>query len=248
MLGLLLSLVRLLNHWFAAPLVVLLARLGIHVAHPSHPIGEALTLELVVMVLLLLFFFAARLSLSVENPGPIQHTAEYVHKFVNDQAEQIIGHGHEPYLPFVTTIGLFIVVCNVFGVLPGIPTPTSDPVVPLGLALLTFVYYNWMGIRAQGLIGYFKHFLGPIWWVAWLLFPIEIISHLARIMSLTVRLYANMFASDLLVLVFFSLIPVGVPVLFLGIHFAVSLIQAYVFMLLALIYLSQAVTHDEEVD
>ena len=83
-----------------------------------------------------------------------------------------------------------------------------------------------------------KHFAGPVWWIAPLLFPIEIISHCARVMSLTIRLYANMFASDLVTLVFFSLVPLAIPALFLGLHFFVSLIQAYVFMLLAMIYLS----------
>jgi F-type H+-transporting ATPase subunit a len=89
--------------------------------------------------------------------------------------------------------------------------------------------------------------MGPIWWLAPLLFPIEIISHLARVMSLTIRLYANMLASDLLTLAFFSLIPIAVPVVFLGLHFAVSLIQAYIFMLLTMIYLSIAVSHEDEV-
>ena len=91
-------------------------------------------------------------------------------------------------------------------------TPTSAPVVPLGIAICTFLYYNFHGFKEQGSIGYLKHFAGPIWWIAWLLFPIEIISHLARMMSLTIRLYANMFASDLVTLVFFSLIPVAIPV------------------------------------
>jgi F-type H+-transporting ATPase subunit a len=89
-----------------------------------------------------------------------------------------------------------------------------------------------------------KHFAGPVWWIAPLLFPIEIISHCARVMSLTIRLYANMFASDLVTLVFFSLVPLAIPAVFLGLHFFVSLIQAYVFMLLAMIYLSQAVAHE----
>ena len=152
-----------------------------------------------------------------------------------------------PHVPWVTMIFVFIAICNCYGILPGVDTPTANPAIPLGLAILTFIYYNWNGIRAQGPVGYFKHFLGPIWWIAPLLFPIEIISHLARMMSLTIRLYANMFASDLLTLVFFSLFPVlAVP--FLGLHFGVALIQAYVFMLLTLIYLSQAVTHEEGLD
>lgn len=247
MLVLINSLTALLNHWFAAPLVALMTKLGIHVAHPSRPIGNSLTLQLIVMTLMLLFFVAARLSLNVEKPGTIQHTAEVINEFVSNQAEQVIGHGYERFMPFVTTVLLFVVICNCFGLLPGFETPTADPVVPLGIALLTFVYYNWHGVRAQGPIGYVKHFMGPIWWIAPLMFPIEVISHLARIMSLTIRLYANMLASDLLTLAFFSLIPIAVPVVFLGLHFAVSLIQAYIFMLLAMIYLSVATSHEETV-
>ena len=93
---------------------------------------------------------------------------------------------------------------------------------PLGLALPTFLYYNYQGFRAQGFIGYLKQFAGPIWWMAWLLIPIELVSHFARIMSLTIRLYANMYASDMLTLVFFSLFPSAIPAIFLGLHVFVS--------------------------
>lgn len=240
------ALTRLLNDWFAVPLAVLMTKLGVHVANPSHPINNGLTMELIVMTSLLMFFIAARLSLDVEKPGAIQHTAEFIHGFVSDQADQVIGHGYERYVPFVTTILVFVLTCNLFGLLPGVDTPTAAPVVPLGIAILTFIYYNWNGIREQGPFKYVKHFAGPIWWISWLMFPIEIISHLARIMSLTIRLFANMLASDLITLVAFSLIPILVPVLGLGLHFAVSLIQAYIFMLLTMIYLSQAVTHEDE--
>ena len=94
---------------------------------------------------------------------------------------------------------------------------------------------------------YAKHFLGPLWWIAPLMLPIEIISHIARVLSLTIRLYANMFASDLLTLIFFSLFPLALPVVFLGLHLGVSLIQAYVFMLLATIYIGQAIAHEEDI-
>ena len=245
MLSIILALTRLLNQYFAAPMVPLLTKMGIHVAHPNAPLRDnTLTLELLVMAFLLLFFIVARLTLSVQKPGTVQHIAELTNEFVCSQGESIIGHGYEPHVVFATMIFLFVALCNLFGLLPGVETPTANPVVPLGIALLTFVYYNWNGVRAQGLFKYIGHFAGPIWWVAPLLFPIEIISHLARIMSLTIRLYANMFASDLLTLVFFSMIPFGVPIVFLGLHLGVALIQAYVFMLLTLIYLSQAVAHD----
>ena len=114
---------------------------------------------------------------------------------------------------------------------------------PLGFALVTFIYYHFHGVRANG-FGYIKQFLGPVWWLYWLLFPIEVISNFARLLSLTVRLYANMFAGDLLSLVFFSLVPIGVPVIFLGLHLGVAVIQAYIFMLLAAIYLGLATAHD----
>jgi F-type H+-transporting ATPase subunit a len=136
-------------------------------------------------------------------------------------------------------------LCNLLGLLPGgFVSPTAKPWVPLGVAVLTFLYYNWHGLRTQGPVGYLKHFVGPIWWISWLMLPIEIISHLARILSLTVRLYANMFAGDMVVLVFFSLVPVAVPAIFLGLHLGVSLIQAYVFMLLTMIYLAQATAQE----
>ena len=243
--SLLLALTGLLNQLFGAPVTALLYKLGIHPVHPTRPINNALTLELLVAVVLILFFIVVRATLNVEKPGSVQHVAEMIHGFVDEQAQAVMGeHGYESHLSFVTTILLFVLLCNVLGLLPGIPTPTASPVVPLGLALVTFVYYNWHGVRAQGPIGYLKHFMGPLWWMAWLLLPIELVSHLARIMSLTIRLYANMYASDMVTLGFFSLIPIGVPAIFLGLHAFVSVIQAFVFMLLTMIYISLATTHE----
>jgi F-type H+-transporting ATPase subunit a len=167
-----------------------------------------------------------------------------IHEFTGSQADQIIGHGYERFQAFVTCILLFVVINNLLGLVPGLETPTGQVWVPLGIALLTFFYYNFYGVSEKGIIGYFKELAGPLWWIAPLLFPIEIISHLARVMSLTVRLYANMLASDLVTLVFFSLVPVVVPSIFLGLHFAVSLLQAYIFMVLTMIYLSMAVSHE----
>jgi F-type H+-transporting ATPase subunit a len=238
-------LTHLLNHWFAAPVDALLGMLGIHPVHPRHPINNTLTLELIILALLILFFIAVRIRLSVEKPGNTQQLAELVHEFVSGQAGQVMGHGYEKFLPVVTCILLFIGCLNCFGLFPGIDTPTSNPVVPLGLALFTFVYYNWNGLRAQGVIGYIKHFMGPVWWLAPLMFPLEIISHLARILSLTVRLFANMVASDMITLIFFSMIPLVLPIAGLGLHLFVALIQAYIFMLLTMIYLGLATEHAE---
>jgi F-type H+-transporting ATPase subunit a len=200
-------------------------------------------MEVIVFAILIAYFIAVRVSLSVEKPKPIQHLAEAINGFVSEQGESIIGHGYERFLSFVTVLGMFILLCNLLGLVPGLESPTANVVVPLGCALLTFVYYHYHGIRSNG-FGYIKQFLGPVWWLSWLLLPIEIISHCARVLSLTVRLYANMYAGDLVTLAFFSLVPVGIPLIFLGLHFGVAIVQAYVFMLLSMIYLSLAVAHD----
>ncbi len=235
---------RLLNQLFGPAVAALMNLVGVHPADPSRPINDTFGLEVLVAGCLVLFFLIVRMTLSVEKPNPAQQIAEMIHEFTGSNASQIIGHNYERFQAFVTCVFLFVVVNNLLGLIPGVVTPTSAPVVPLGIALCTFVYYHFYGLKEQGFVGYLKHFAGPIWWIAWLLFPIEIVSHCARVMSLTIRLYANMFASDLVTLVFFSLVPVGIPAVFLGLHAAVSLIQAYVFMLLAMIYLSEAVAHE----
>ena len=214
-------------------------------------INNAFALELLVAAALVAFFLVVRFTLSVERPNPAQQVAEMIHEGVGGLADQVIGHGYERFQSFVTCVGLFILLNNMFGLAigfsPKVITPTGVPEVPLGIAVLTFLYYNFHGIRANG-PRYIKQFLGPLpWWIipmTLLMFAIEVISHLARMLSLTVRLYANMFASDMLTLVWFSLIPIAVPSIFLGLHAAVAVIQAFVFMLLAMIYLSMAVAQE----
>jgi len=213
-------------------------------AEKALSVNRAFALELLVAGGLIAFFLFVRLSLSVERANPAQQIAEMLHEFIGGQAESVIGHGYQRYQAYVTCIFLFVLICNLSGLIPGITAPTTSIMVTLGLAIPTFFYYNFHGIREQGLIGYLKHFAGPVWWMAWLIFPIEIFSDVIRVMSLSVRLYANMFAGDLVTMVFFSLVPVGVPVIFLGLHLFVSLIQAFVFMLLTMIYLSLAVAHE----
>ena len=238
-----LLLTRILNAHFSAPVNALLGALHVHPAYPSQHISDAFAMELLVFFGLLAYFVTVRLTLSVERPAPPQHFAEMTHEFVIEQSEAIIGHGYEPFLSFLTMLGVFILISNLMGLVPGLMSPTADKVVPLGCALLTFVFYHVQGIRRHG-FGYIKQFLGPVWWMAWLMLPLEIISHCARLLSLTVRLYANMFAGDLVTLAFFSLVPVVLPILFLGLHVLVSVVQAFLFMALAMSYLSLAVADE----
>jgi len=238
-----LILTQFLNHHFAPQVTAFLNALHIQPEFPNAPISNAFAMELLCFTLLVLYFVVVRLTLSVETPGGVQHLAELTHEFISEQSESIIGHGYERFVSYLTALALFILISNLMGLVPGLESPTADVVVPLGFALVTFIYYHYHGIRANG-FGYIKQFLGPVWWLYWLMLPIEIISHCARVLSLTVRLYANMFAGDLLTLAFFSLVPVGIPLLFLGLHLGVAFIQTYVFVLLAMIYLSLATAHD----
>jgi F-type H+-transporting ATPase subunit a len=233
-----------LNKYFGNLATQVLHAVHVQPYNPQAPITETFAMEILVLGLLFLFFVLVRISLNIENPGPIQQVAEMLHGFVSGQADSIIGPGAQRYVMFTTCVLLFVLLSNLLGMIPGLIAPTSVPTVPLGVALLCFSYYHYYGLREQGVLGYLKHFLGPIWWISWMMLPIEIISHLARVLSLTVRLYANMFAGEMVTLVFFSLIPVAVPVVFMGLHLGVALIQAYIFMLLTMIYVSQAVAHD----
>jgi F-type H+-transporting ATPase subunit a len=232
-----------LNKYFGNLATQVLHAVHVQPYNPQAPITQTFAMELLVLGLLLIFFLLVRFSLNVENPGPIQQIAEMIHGFVSNQADSIVGHGAQRYVMFTTCVLLFVLISNLLGMVPGLLAPTSIATVPLGVALLCWFYYHYHGLREQG-AGYFKQFLGPVWWIAPMMVPIEIISHLARILSLTVRLFANMFAGEMVTLVFFSLIPIGIPLIFMALHLGVAVIQAYIFMLLTLIYVSQAVSHE----
>jgi F-type H+-transporting ATPase subunit a len=232
-----------LNHHFGAMATSLLRHLGLQPAYPDAPITNPVAMEILVVLILLAFFLAVRASMSVEKPGGLQHLVEATEEFIAEQAHGVMGHGYERYIPYAVTIGYFILLGNLLGLVPGFESPTASPAVPLGCALLTFVYYHYHGIRTHG-FGYIKQFIGPVGALAPLMLLIEVVSHFARILSLTVRLYANMFAGDMVTLAFFSLVPVLVPVVFLGLHLFVSLVQTFIFVMLTLVYLGMAVSEE----
>jgi|SRR5579859_870889 len=235
---------QLLNQHLAGVVTPLLQRIGFVPRYPEAPISNFVAMELLVFLILIVFFVLVRARLSVDRPGGLQHIMEAVEGFVNNQSEEIIGHHSEGFTPFLVVLGLFILIGNLIGLVPGFESPTASGSVPLGCAILTFFYYNFHGIRKQGLLKYLKHFTGPMPALAPLMLPIELFSHGARVLSLTLRLYANMFAGDMVTLVFMSLIPVLVPVVFLGLHIFVSLLQAYIFVLLTTVYLAGAVAEE----
>jgi len=241
-----------LNRLFGPAVLALLQALHIHPKHPATPISNSFAMELLVVALLTIFFIAVRVRLSVERPGVLQHAMEGIHGFVTDLAGDTISNHSEKYVPYLTALAMFILSCNLIGLVPGLESPTAVPIVPLGCALFTWFYYHYHGVRENGPVGYLAHFIGPqdkdipivlriI--LPILMLPIEVFSHLARVMSLTVRLFANMFAGEMVTLVFFSLIPLGIPLVFEGLHIGVSVIQTYIFVLLAAAYLGEATSH-----
>jgi F-type H+-transporting ATPase subunit a len=232
-----------LNKYFGGIAVALLHIVGWEPKYADAPITNPVAMEILVVLLLLVFFVAVRASLSVEKPGGLQHLVEATEEFIAEQAHGVMGHGYERYIPYAVTIGFFILLGNLLGLVPGFESPTANPTVPLGCALLTFVYYHFHGLRVHR-HRYIKQFIGPVWALAPLMFLIEVVSHFARILSLTVRLYANMFAGDMVTLAFFSLVPVLVPVVFLGLHLFVSLVQTFIFVMLTLVYLGMAVSEE----
>ena len=150
------------------------------------------------------------------------------------------------YLPLVATVGLFVFVSNVIGIIPGFESPTSNINVTLPLALMVFFYYNYEGIKKNGFIKYFAHFMGPVKLLAPLMFPIEIVSHISRIISLSFRLFGNIKGDDLFLWVLLMLVPYIAPLpAYLLLSFS-AILQTFVFMILIYVYLAGAVAMDDD--
>ena len=183
---------RFLNQHFASQTDSLLAALHISPQYPNAPITNAFAMELLIFFTLMAYFVIVRATLSVETPGTVQHVAGMTHEFVGSQSESIVGRGYERFTTYLTVLVLFILIGNLMGLVPGLESPTASPVVPLGFALVTFIYYHYHGIRVHG-FSYVKQFLGPVWWLYPLMLPIDrsSLAPCARVLSLTVRLYAN---------------------------------------------------------
>ena len=213
-------------------------------ASQPRPWANFMTMQLLVAAIMAVLFLALRTRLSVDKPGKVQQMFEVIYEFLRGESEDQVGHDAPKHVGYFATIFLFILFSNLIGIIPGFESPTMTPSVPAGCALATFIYYNIAGISANGILQYLKHFAGPMWYLAPLIIPIELISHLARPLSLTIRLYANMLAGEKVTVVFLGLTYFAVPALFMGLHVFVSFLQAYIFVLLTMMYVSGAVAHE----
>jgi F-type H+-transporting ATPase subunit a len=210
----------------------------------ARPWTNYVSMEIVVTLLIVVVFAVVKAGLSATKPGTMQQIFEIIYEFITGQGDEAVGHGAHKYMSFFGTLFIFVLFSNLIGVIPSLQSPTMYPAVPLGCAAAVFLYYNIMGIASVGTGKYLAHFAGPIWWMAPLMIPIEIISHFARPLSLTIRLFANMYAGEKITMVFLGLTYLVVPSLFMGLHVFVSLIQAFVFMVLTMIYVGSATAHE----
>ncbi len=263
-------LTHLVNHYLGPYALALLSALHIQPKHPETPIPEHVVMSLVVVLIGAVLVLWLKARLSVDRPGAFQQVAEVLltnplGAGIRDLLEENAGHHAHRYVAVVGSVSIFILLANLLSVCPLFTSPTANPTVPLACAVVTFLYFNWQGVRHHGPGGYLKHFAGPVWWLAWLIFPVEIISTTARVLSLTVRLWANIFASDMIygiflsllvspavwgwgkspVLgVFFGIFPAVLPLAFIGLHVFVSIVQTYVFTILPAVYIGMATAEE----
>jgi F-type H+-transporting ATPase subunit a len=238
-----LAITSLFNHYLAAPANALLGALGISVEHPTHPWQNWLVMEIAVVVLLMLIVALLRPRLSAENPGKLQQVFELIYEFIANTIAEVGVHHGERFIYYIGTIFIFILSMNLIGLVPGLEAPTNYIPVTVGLAVVTFFYYNIMGFRDLG-FGYLKQFMGPVAWLAPLMIPIELISHFVRPLSLSVRLYGNMFAGERVTGIFMQLTYIVIPVIFMLLHVFVAIVQTYVFTLLTTIYVGGATSEE----
>lgn len=180
--------------------------------------------------------------LSTEDPGPGQQTLEVSVLAVRSMIADIIGPHGLKYFPVVMTFAVLILVSNLMGLFPLFMSPTAAVSVTFALGITSFVYYNYIGIKENGIISHLKHLAGPIWWISWLIFPIELISNFIRPFSLGIRLFGNLFADEKVVVTVSGLAPPWTwiaPLLLMPLSVFVAFIQTFVFVLLSQLYLSE---------
>ncbi len=175
-------------------------------------------------------------------PSGVQNLMEAYLEGVISMGKDVIGvELARKYLPLVATIGLLVFFSNFIGIIPGFESPTSNASMTIVLALIVFIYYNYEGIRVNGVIKYFAHFMGPLKILAPLMFPIEIVSHFSRIVSLSFRLMGNIKGDDMFLMVILMLAPWVAPMVPFGLLTFMAFLQAFIFMILTYVYLSSAV-------
>ncbi len=207
---------------------------------PDHVIMSAL-----VLVICSVVFPLASRNISRDNPGPLQHLLEMAIQGLKDMLADIVGHGGEKFLTIIAAFAVFIFIANTFGLFYFLAPPTSNPNTTFALSISAFLYYNYQGIKTQGIVHYLKHFGGPVWWLFPLMFPIEMIGNFARILSLSMRLFGNIFGEHTATGIFMGLVPVIVPWPMMALGIFGAFLQTFVFIMLTMVYISAATAAEE---
>lgn len=215
--------------------------LGVPFVIPDHVI-----MALLVLLVSCIVFPLATRRLSKDRPGGFQQILELIVGGLKGLLEDIIGHGaSERYLYIIGGFATFIFMSNIFGIVYFLQPPTANVNTTFALSLSAFFYYNYQGIKTQGIIRYLRHFAGPIWLLAPLMFPIEIIGNLARILSLGMRLFGNIFGEHTATGIFMGMFPFILPWPMMGLGIFGAFLQTFVFIMLTMVYISGAVTTEE---
>jgi F-type H+-transporting ATPase subunit a len=247
----------------------LMALLHIKPENPQYPIPNHIAMELLVFAIAVVFFLWLKARIRADRPGATQQVMEFL--LVNpmgvgikDLLDDIVGHGSDEHIPLIGTIALFIFFSNMLAVVPGLMSPTAAVTVPLGCAVVVFIYYNHFGLKKHGVGGYAKTLLGPVPAISPIMFVVETFSHFARLLSLTVRLWANMMVSELIFVSFLGLsiglftflghlnavgyasavVPVAIPLALTFFHIFEAVLQAFIFTILSIVYLGLATAEE----
>lgn len=243
--------VQAVNALFGPFVRSVLEALGFHPAPGADVIPDFLVMTALIVIGVTVLCLIVRSRLSVEAPGKLQIVLEDVVGFLVGMLRENIGPKGPKYLPLIGTIGIYIFLSNMISKVPGLMSPTSNINVTLGCALTVWLYYHIEGVKAQGLFSYVKHFAVPPGSpvaLAPLMLIIEIISHLSRVLSLSLRLFGNIFGEEMVVLILASLIPFLAPLPMMVLGIVTGTLQAFIFVLLTMIYLAAAVHTDNDHD
>ena len=202
-------------------------------------IGEHVMYTWFVMLLLIVVALLVKGSIQTV-PGGLQNFFEPVIAGIEGMIEETMGPHGKAYFPLIATLAIFILTSNLVALIPGFYPPTANLNTNAAMALTVFVMTHVIGFKEHG-VGYLKQFCGPVPWLAPLIFPIELVGHLARPLSLTLRLFGNMYGHEIVLMIFFTLVPFLVPLPMMVMGVMVAFIQAFVFMLLSMIYIAGAI-------
>ncbi|MFH2012628.1 MAG: F0F1 ATP synthase subunit A [Pseudomonadota bacterium] len=211
--------------------------------HDALAVYHGIIVFLVITVLVLIAYKGKADNLIPEGRASIRNVLEVLVEGILGLLENTLGHEGKRFLPLIGTLAIFILFCNLLGLVPGFLPPTDNINTTAACGLTVFFYYQYVGIRKHGW-KYIKQFIGPFWPIAPIMFPIEVISHLARPLSLSLRLFGNITGDHLVLVIFSGLIPLLVPIFALGLGIFVSVIQSLVFILLSMMYISGALAEE----